>query len=71
MDTDSFILKLKTNDLISDLENLQKCYKMFDFNNLFEEHKLYSNEFKKVPGYLKIETPKILYLDKFVCLRSK
>ena len=44
---------------------------MFDFSNLDKEHKLFSNEFKKIPGYLKTETPKSLYIDKFVCLRSK
>ena len=45
MDTDSFLVKLKTNDLVSDLENLQKVYKMLDFSNLIKSHKLYTNEF--------------------------
>ena len=70
-DTDAFIMSIKTTDLVNDLSNLQYQYKMFDFSNLNKEHKLFSNEFKKIPGYLKIETPKSLYIDKFVCLRSK
>ena len=71
-DTDAFIMSIKTTDLVNDLCNLQKQYKkMFDFSNLNKEHRLFSNELKKIPGYLKIETPKSLYIDKFVCLRSK
>ena len=70
MDTHTFILNLKTNDLACDLEKLQTDYKLFDFSNLNKDHKLYSDDFKKVPGYLKIETPKTLYINKFGCLRS-
>ena len=70
-DTDAFIMSLKTKDIVNDLSKLQDQYKMFDFSNLNKEHKLFSNDFKKIPGYLKIETPKSLYIDKFVCLRSK
>ena len=70
-DTDAFIMSIKTTDNVNDLSKLQDQYKMFDFSNLNKEHKLFSNEFKKIPGYLKIETPKSLYIDKFVCLRSK
>ena len=70
-DTDAFIMSIKTTNLVNDLEKLQEQYKLFDFSNLSKEHKLFSNEYKKIPGYLKIETPKSLYIDKFVCLRSK
>ena len=70
-DTDAFVMSLKTKDIVSDLSKLQEQYKMFDFSNLYKEHKLFSNEFKKIPGHLKIETPKSFYIDKFVCLRSK
>ena len=70
-DTDAFIMSIKTKNIINDLSNLQEQYKIFDFSNLNKEHKLFSNEYKKIPGYLKIETPKSLYIDKFVCLRSK
>ena len=69
-DTDAFIMRIKTTDIVNDLEKLQNQYKMFDFSNLNKEHKLFSNEFKKIPGYIKIETPKPLYIDKIVCLRS-
>ena len=70
-DTDAYIMSIKTKDIVNDLSNLQNQYKIFDFSNLSKEHKLFSNEYKKIPGYLKIETPKSLYIDKFVCLRSK
>ena len=70
-DTDAFIMSIKTTNLVNDLNKLQEQYKLFDFSNLNKEHKLFSNEYKKIPGYLKIETPKSLYIDKFVCLRSK
>ena len=64
-------MSIKTTNLVNDLSNLQEQYKIFDFINLNKEHKLFSNEFKKIPGYLKIETPRSLYIDKLVCLRSK
>ena len=70
-DTDAFILSVKTTDIVYDLNKLQEQYKIFDFSNLNKEHRLFSNEFKKIPGYLKIETPKSIYIDEFVCLRSK
>ena len=70
-DTDAFIMSLTTKDIVNDLSKLQDQYNLFDFSNLNKEHKLFSNDFKKIPGYLKIETPKSLYIDKFVCLRSK
>ena len=70
-DTDAFIMSLKTTNVINDLSNLQKQYNLFDFSNLDKNHILYSNEYKKIPGYLKIETPKSLCIDKFICLRSK
>ena len=70
-DTDAYIMSVKTTDIVNDLSILQNRYKLFDFSNLNKEHKLFSNEYKKIPGYLKIETPKSIYIDKFVCLRSK
>ena len=70
-DTDAFVMSIRTTEYVNDLRKLQNRYKMFDFSNLNKEHKLFSNEFKKIPGYLKIETLKSLYIDKFACLRSK
>ena len=68
MDTDSFVLSVNTKDIIKDLKNLED---IFDFSNLDKNHELYSNRNKKVIGKFKIETPKNVFIDEFVCLRSK
>ena len=60
MDTDSFVLSVTTKDIIKDIKNLE------DIN-----HELFSNKNKKVIGKLKNETPKNIWIDEFVCLRSK
>ena len=64
-------MSVRTRDIVSVLSKLQDQFTMFDFSNLNKELKIFSNDFKKIPGYLKITTPKSLYIDKFVCLRSK
>ena len=68
MDTDSFILSVNTKDLIEDLKTLEK---IFDFSNLNKSHEIFSNKNKKVIGKFKIDTPKNVILDDFVCLRSR
>ena len=68
MDTDSFVLSVNTKDIIKDLKNLED---IFDFSNLDKNHELFSNKNKKVIGFFKIETPKSIWIDDFVCLRSK
>ena len=68
VDTDGMILSMKTKDIIKDLKNLED---IFDFSNLDENHELFSNKNKKVIGKFKIETPKNIWIDEFVCLRSK
>ena len=68
MDTDSFVLSVNTKDIIKDLKNLED---IFDFSNLDKNHELFSNKNKKVIGKYKIETPKNIWIDEFVCLRSK
>ena len=68
MDTDSFILSVNTKDIIKNLKNLED---IFDFSNLDENHELFSNKNKKVIGKFKIETPKNIWIDEFICLRSK
>ena len=68
MDTDSFLLSVYTKDIIKDLKNLED---IFDFSNLDENHELFSNKNKKVIGKFKIETPKNIWIDEFICLRSK
>ena len=68
MDTDSFILSIKTGDLINDLEYFKDD---FDFSELDENHELYNSINKKVIGKMKIETSPIIELDNFIALRSK
>ena len=68
MDTDSFILSVNAKDLIRDLKSLED---IFDFSNLDENHDLFSFINKKVIGKFKIETPKNIWIDEFVRLRSK
>ena len=68
MDTDNFVLSVNTKDIIKDLKNLED---IFDFSNLEKTHEFFSNKNKKVIGKFKIETPKNILIDEFVCLRSK
>ena len=68
IDTDGMFLSMKTKDIIKDLKNLED---IFDFSNLDKYHELFSNRNKKVIGKFKIETPKIIWIDEFICLRSK
>ena len=45
---------------------------IFDFSNLDKSHELFGNKNnKKVIGKNKIESPKSIWIDEFVCLRSK
>ena len=68
MDCDSFILSIKYENIFEDLKNLED---IFDFSNIDENHELYSEKNKKVLGKFKIETPKIVFIDEFIALRSK
>ena len=68
VDTDGMFLSMKTENFLKDLKNLEN---IFDFSNLDENHELFSNRNKKVIGKFKIETPKNIWIDEFVCLRSK
>ena len=68
IDTDGMFLSMKTKDIIKDSKNLED---IFDFKNLDKNHDLYSEKNKKVIGKFKIETPKNIWIDEFVCLRSK
>ena len=47
MDTDSIVSNLKTEDLISELENLQKENKTFDFSNQDKSHEFFQTNSKK------------------------
>ena len=62
------ILSMETRDIIKDLKNLED---KFDFSNLDKNHELFSERNKKVIGKFKKETPKNIWIDEFVCLRSK
>ena len=68
MDTDSFVLSVNTKVIIKDLKNLED---IFDFSNLDKNHELFSSKNKKVIGFFKIETPQNIWIDEFICLRSK
>ena len=68
MDTDSFVLSVNTKDIIENLKNLED---LFDFSNLDKDQELFSNKNKEVIGIFKIETPKNIWIDEFVCLISK
>ena len=68
VDMDAFVLSLNTNNIIKDLKNLED---MFDFIELDKNHELFSKENKKVIGKFKRKTPKNIWVDEFVCLRSK
>ena len=68
VDTDGMILSMKSQKIINDLKNLED---IFDFSNLEENHELISNKNEEVTGNFKIETPKNIWIDEFVCLRSK
>ena len=68
MDTDSFVIIVNTKNIIKDLKNLED---FFDFSSLNENHELFSNKNKKVIGKFKIETPRKIWIDKFIAFRSK
>ena len=67
MDTDSFILSVNTKDIIKDLKNSED---ILDLRNIDKNHELFSDK-KNVIGKFKIETPKNIWIDEFICLRSK
>ena len=68
MDCDSFILSIKSENIIKDLKKLEN---IFDFSNIDENHEFYREKNKKVLRKFKIETPKNIFIDEFIALRSK
>ena len=68
MDTDSFVLSVKTKNVIENSKNLEDT---FDFSNLDENQELFSNKNKNLVGEFKLETPKNIWIDDFVCLGGK
>ena len=69
MDTDSFILSVNT--MIKYYQRFEKIRNIFDFSNLNKNHELFSNKNEKVIGKFKVETSKSIWIDEFVCQRSK
>ena len=68
MDCDSFVLSIKTENVIIDLKKLED---IFDFSNLEENYELFSIKKKKVTGKFKIQFPKIFRKNEIIALRSK
>ena len=66
MDCDSFVVSIKTQNIINDLKNLED---LFDFSNLNKNHELFSNKNKKVVTKFKLETPEIYWIEELVRLR--
>ena len=62
MDTGSFLLSVKTNDINEDLQSFNE---LFDFSNLKANpnQKYFSKETKKVLGRFKMKSPK-MFLDR-------
>ena len=59
---------MNTKDIIKNLNNLKD---IFDFSNLDKTHELFSKKNKKLFGKFKIETPNNIWINEFICLRSK
>ena len=68
MDTDSFILSIKTTNLLKDLEYLKDD---FDICEMDTSHELYDTINKKDIRKMKIKTSPNIEIDNFVALRSK
>ena len=68
MDTDSFVLRINTKDIIKDLKKLED---IIGFCNLDQNHEILSYKNRIFFGKFKIKIPKNIWIDEFVCLRSK
>ena len=68
MDIGGIVVGLNTKEII---KNLKKLEDLFDNSNLNENHEIFSKKNEKVTGIFKLETPKSIWIDEFVALRSK
>ena len=68
MDCDGFVLSIKTQKLIIDLENLEN---LCDFSNTYNDHELFRKKNKKNVGKFKIGTPKNNWIDEFIAFVCK
>ena len=62
MDTDTFVSKINTNNVINDFSNIKF---LFYFSNINKNHELYKIKKGKVVGEFRIETPKNTFLESF------
>ena len=68
VDADGMILRMKTQNFNKDLKILED---IFDFSSLDKNHEIFSLKNEKVFGKFRIEAPKKIWIDEFVCQRSK
>ena len=68
MDTDRFLLSVKTKEINEDLKKLED---LFESNNLSEYHKLFRNNNKRIIENFITETSKNNWIDELTCLRTK
>ena len=68
MDTDIIVLIVNTKNIIKDLKNMED---KFDFSNLDKNYEIFCKKKTKKVGRFKNETPKNIWIDEFVCLKSK
>ena len=66
IDTDAFVLSIKSSSFIKDLQNLSD---FFDFSNFNKNHEIYKN--KELVGKFKIVNAQKFVLYEFIYLRSK
>ena len=59
------------NILLETWKFLKTCLSFKQSSNLSENHEQLCNKNNKVSGKNKIETPKKIWIDDFICLRSK
>ena len=68
IDTIGVVIRINTKHIIEDIQHLEN---IFDFSNLDENHELFNIKNGNGIGEFKIETPKYIWIDEFVALRSK
>ena len=51
------------------MKDLKNSEDIFDFIDLGKSNELFSNKNEKVVSTFKLETPKKIWIDEFVCLR--
>ena len=68
MDTDSFVLSVKTKIIF---ENLKNLIGLFHLGTLSENHELISKINRKVIGNFKIYFLESFWIDEFICLGSR